>query len=1517
METEILTLLEGVGPYGGTEYVRAVETNNWSNKGTCFIRKPGEDEVLEKEIKYKPFIYIKKIDFNRFYTKTKIEIEVPEGGGLPSHIKYRKKNYEIGTDEANLLYNEGNKYVIEIFFSDINDRKSFFSDLAKKYGISVTKLEIDNNVSRLANGFRYLLHINPGDDKNPKYSENPDFLYKKEKKRKIRGSFNDLLNFLREGGVDPYEKNGVFLSKEKSIKCWQETKSINKKIFLLASLDLFKSANLDLPNFFDAPIEHDEVIFNLKELYKKTIEGEKENIIIVDIEKSEKTFSVESSGKKTLRCVGSPSLLILHPELHEAANVWPFLEGHIKMRPESWEICAQYVADALIFLKKNIDASNNKYHQIGISTAYMSIFGDNFADFVSLLRLSLEEIISPPPKLNKSNLSRAIDYMGVERCAAELPDKFSAIGLNPDFFDGYDMSPFSFSDTSRGNLFIDFCKKLGLDFFERKEDICFNLPSETQFMIQTGIRLFKGYEFDDLKILTFDIETRAQKGNESVKDAALSPHYGEIFLFGIHKSNGEARVIKCEGAKEEEFAIEEFFKEIKEYDPDIVLGYNSEEFDIPFILGRLKRVKGLEGDEEVEEYIRSLLSPEDENFSYPYFNRKKAVLKVGGSSKRYVQTNMYSRNVLDGIHCIWKLQAIDKRKSASLKFNVKYEKISKDDRVYVSGNLIGAIYSDEANSYLWNKKNGHWLKNGIEIVTEKSFFSPLSINVSENGTRFYDKKNTLYVNTSKGPDSGVTGCANVITFDCTSKGAEIFIQSVRAALPHFSQICFPFKRMLAGIQDEGSKKALKNFMFWLSDNKNNLKEIVGGDFFADYEIVQGREIVERYLDDDLWETIELFKKTGQSSFLLCKWLPHTPQRAYTMGYASMWKSILSSYFYKEKLGVPEYEKMRDFNGGLIGMFSSGFNKQVVKKDASSLYPAAYLAYVPAPDWDFKGITKRLLRFYLETRLKYKAEKNRAFDEGDFVLGKLMSVLEHPLKIFINAFFGFLAAVNISPFSSVLSSHGITANSRQFTRHLIWWKSLKGYKPIYCHTDGINFVYDDVCKSEVYTGRGRNWLVKKGKTYDGVAASLAKYNDEFMPDLMGVDIDGIYFSCMNMGKSNTVFAKEKGGEMVIEIVGGLVKSDTKEYISKFVDEALPVLMAGDSVGYIKRYVEYCEKIALKKIKGKDIASYVKLKSVDEYRAMKGNSTIFGYIQSINKKYKPGDMFYYYNSGEDDGDKTSTKEKIVSINADDWDAKKIADFKIMAKNLNRLRDYLLGAHEEGVLVFAKKRIDKQQMEKCGYPTDGIDFSKSLVEKSFMLSKMEEWDEAEVKIVVKGGKKMIEIFLKKTVFNICELPAEKFDDLVEYNANKYLSAFYSAIEPIHLGFTPKTREMLKDLALSALPQLGEDWGSFWGFPHKKHFFGSLEYDLISGTPIQGKEEKQQLLEDIMQMSPEEKPYWRDSLQHPMFILNSEMMPSKKVYMLDENYHFTDDKHAAVLLLKPEGVIDYHGHHNFYDCA
>ena len=260
------------------------------------------------------------------------------------------------------------------------------------------------------------------------------------------------------------------------------------------------------------------------------------------------------------------------------------------------------------------------------------------------------------------------------------------------------------------NSLIKFFKDGGIDVFHKdyRENFVMFSPTE-QFMIQTGKRLFKGIEdYDGLHRFQFDLET---EGLFASKNA--------IFQVGVRDNRGIEHVLETLGdtprerRDSEKENIEKFFKIIDIIRPDIITGYNSENFDWPFLFERAERLSI-----PITELAITLNR-------ISKIKRKPSTVKFGGETETYLQTNMWGYNIIDISHAVRRAMAINSEiKAWGLKYITQYSEIAKPNRVYVPGDKINTTWRDTVNQYAFNNDNGDWyiitdkkpLKEGYKIV---------------------------------------------------------------------------------------------------------------------------------------------------------------------------------------------------------------------------------------------------------------------------------------------------------------------------------------------------------------------------------------------------------------------------------------------------------------------------------------------------------------------------------------------------------------------------------------------------------------------------------------------------------------------------------------------------------------------------------------------------------------------------------------------------------------------------------
>jgi DNA polymerase elongation subunit (family B) len=436
--------------------------------------------------------------------------------------------------------------------------------------------------------------------------------------------------------------------------------------------------------------------------------------------------------------------------------------------------------------------------------------------------------------------------------------------------------------------------------------------------------------------------------------------------------------------------------------------------------------------------------------------------------------------------------------------------------------------------------------------------------------------------------------------------------------------------------------------YWLNTDNGKYKK-VGIDPKIDeicvrrgdvYLKTTGDDIVERYLDDDLEETLIVDDEFNQATFLLASLVPTTYERASTIGTATLWKMVMLAWSYKYGLAIPKKGERRNFVGGLSRLLKVGYSKDVLKLDYSSLYPSIQLVHDVFPECDITGAMKGLLTYFRSSRIMYK---NLAAEYKDIDKKKSQKYdrFQLPVKIFINAFFGSLSAPQVFPWGDIDMGERITCTGRQYLRQMLKFFSKRGYSPLVCDTDGMNFsLPEGGVDGRVYIGKGNNWLVKEGKEYRGYDADVAEFNDIFMKGEMGLDCDGTWDSCINLARKNYATMEQNGK---IKFTGNSIKSKKMpKYIEKFLDKGVKQLLNGNGKEFIEWYYEYIQKIFDEKVPLAEIASKSRVKlSVENYIKRSKQTTIAGNLMSRQAHMELiikdgiqsnlGDTILYVNNG----------------------------------------------------------------------------------------------------------------------------------------------------------------------------------------------------------------------------------------------------------------------------------------------
>lgn len=293
-----------------------------------------------------------------------------------------------------------------------------------------------------------------------------------------------------------------------------------------------------------------------------------------------------------------------------------------------------------------------------------------------------------------------------------------------------------------------FFKEGGLDIYgEKHKNYFIAINPVEQYLIASGRRLFKGMDdYNDIHRLQFDLETTGLKpkgdllSKEDIDDIKSRMGSGEdltklyvfdsnrepirykddrIFQIGIKDNRGFEEIIEIpqEGTKEqlreyEAGAILKFFNIINTLKPDVIAGYNSENFDWHFIFTRCELL-----NIDIELIAKTL----DKNGGSK-IKRVDKSLKLGGEREYYKQTTMWGYNIVDVYHAVRRAKAINSNiKKAGLKYITKFSDLNKENRVYVEGNKIFETWADKETLYAYNKLDGTYYKISDETPLKDGY----------------------------------------------------------------------------------------------------------------------------------------------------------------------------------------------------------------------------------------------------------------------------------------------------------------------------------------------------------------------------------------------------------------------------------------------------------------------------------------------------------------------------------------------------------------------------------------------------------------------------------------------------------------------------------------------------------------------------------------------------------------------------------------------------------------------------
>ena len=188
----------------------------------------------------------------------------------------------------------------------------------------------------------------------------------------------------------------------------------------------------------------------------------------------------------------------------------------------------------------------------------------------------------------------------------------------------------------------------------------------SQYLLGTGITLFKEMQFEQVRRMQVDLET-----------LGLDPADPEAEVIMIAIKQGEYEDVLVQETTEGDL-LERFVNVLQHLDPDVIEGHNIFLFDLPYLIERARGTGVVLG-------IGRDGSP-------PTVAQSRTNFRVGPVSLPYTSVHIRGRHVIDTYQQIQRWDVQGKLSSYGLKSIMRELELEREDRVHVQGEDIAALW---------------------------------------------------------------------------------------------------------------------------------------------------------------------------------------------------------------------------------------------------------------------------------------------------------------------------------------------------------------------------------------------------------------------------------------------------------------------------------------------------------------------------------------------------------------------------------------------------------------------------------------------------------------------------------------------------------------------------------------------------------------------------------------------------------------------------------------------------------
>jgi len=219
--------------------------------------------------------------------------------------------------------------------------------------------------------------------------------------------------------------------------------------------------------------------------------------------------------------------------------------------------------------------------------------------------------------------------------------------------------------------------------FSETEEIYVKQDPVFQFLMQTGITLFKDMEFSEVRRMQLDIETFSKSGFSSAGRLE-----DRIILISLSDNSGWEHIIDGRD-KDEAAMLNELVDIIKRRDPDVIEGHNIYNFDLPYILRRCEMcgVRLNIGRDSLElKVYASRTSP-------PKWTPAARIQAGQDREFEYSNIEIPGRHIIDTLLLVQSYDATRRElESYGLKNVAKHFGFASENRTYIDGSKISETW---------------------------------------------------------------------------------------------------------------------------------------------------------------------------------------------------------------------------------------------------------------------------------------------------------------------------------------------------------------------------------------------------------------------------------------------------------------------------------------------------------------------------------------------------------------------------------------------------------------------------------------------------------------------------------------------------------------------------------------------------------------------------------------------------------------------------------------------------------